>query len=77
MSILTNKERDGLDDVFLSIHSNNNKYKKFKDLSSLLIINKTIINFSKLLKQAKIGLKETKIPHFLLFSSKKKKHLRK
>ena len=77
MSTLTNKERDGLEDVFLSINSNTDKYKKMKELSSLLIPQKTDINFLSLLKQAKVGLKETKFSQFLLFLSKKKKHLRK
>jgi hypothetical protein len=77
MSVLTNKERDGLEDVFLSINSSTDKYNKIKELSSLIILQKPTINFSKLLKQAKIGLKETKFSHFLLYLSKKKKHLRK
>ena len=30
MSALTKKERDGLEDVFLSIHSHTDKYQKIK-----------------------------------------------
>ena len=77
MSALTKKERDGLEDVFLSIHSNNEKYQKIKEISSLIMSNDTAINFTKLLKQAKYGLKETKISHFLAYISKKKKNLSK
>ncbi len=77
MSALTKKERDGLEDVFISIHSHNEKYQKIKEISSLIINNNTTINFSNLLKQAKYGLKETKISHFLAYMSKKKKNLSK
>ncbi len=77
MSALTKKERDGLEDVFLSIHSHNEKYQKIKEISSLIINNNTTINFSNLLKRAKYGLKETKISHFLAYLSKKKKNLSK
>ena len=77
MSALTKNERDGLEDVFLSIHSNNEKYQKIKEISSLIMSNDTTINFTKLLKQAKFGLKETKISHFLAYISKKKKNLSK
>ncbi len=77
MSALTKKERDGLEDVFLSIHSHNEKYQKIKEISSLIINNNTTINFSNLLKRAKYGLKETKLSHYLAYMSKKKKNLSK
>ncbi|WP_457748493.1 hypothetical protein [Sulfurimonas sp.] len=77
MGILTKNERDGLEDVFLSIHTSTNKYKKIKDLSALIMSHQTTLNFKKLLKQAKYGLKETKLSHFLLKYSKKKKNLSK
>ncbi len=76
MGALTKKERDGLEDVFMSIHSVS-KYEKLKDLSTLIISKPTTLNFKKLVKQAKIGLKETKISHFLLNFAKKKKNLSK
>ena len=76
MGALTKKERDGLEDVFMSIHSVS-KYGKLKDLSTLIISKPTTLNFKKLVKQAKIGLKETKISHFLLKFAKKKKNLSK
>ena len=77
MSALTQNERDGLEDVFLSIHSHNEKYQRIKELSTLLMLHKTTIDFHKLIKWAKIGLNETKISRFTLFYSKKKKNLSK
>ena len=77
MSALTKKERDGLEDVFLSIHSHSDKYQKIKEISSLIMNHDSSINFLKLLKRAKYGLKETKISHYLVNLSKKKKNLSK
>jgi len=77
MGALTKKERDGLEDVFLSIHSNTDKYNKIKEISSLIISHSSNINFEKLLKQAKYGLNETKLSQFLLIFTKKKKKLSK
>jgi len=77
MSALTKKEREGLEDVFLSIHSHSDKYQKIKNISSLILSKNHAINFSNLLKQAKIGLKKTKLSHFLVYLSKKKKNLSK
>ena len=77
MGALTKNERDGLEDVFLSIHSNHDKYQKIKKLSSLILTKS--INFSahKLLKQANLGLKESKLSNFLSKFAKKKKNLSK
>ena len=77
MSTLTNKEREGLEDVFLSIHANTAKYQKIKEISSLIVNHETSFNFTKLLKHAKCGLKETKLSYLLLSFSKKKKNLSK
>ena len=33
MDALTKKERDGLEDIFLSINNHTNKYERFKELS--------------------------------------------
>ncbi len=77
MSTLTKNERDGLDDVFLSIQTHQDKYRKIKELSALLFSKKSKLDITKLLKQAKQGLKETNISHFLLQISKKKKNLSK
>ena len=40
MSTLSKSERDGLEDVFLSIHSNQDKYQKIKEISTLIISRK-------------------------------------
>ena len=77
MSALTKRERDGLEDVFLSIHSDNNKYKKMRELSSLVIASDISSVLAKLLKRAKFGLKKTKSSQFLSFFDKKKKSLSK
>jgi len=77
MSALTNRERDGLEDVFLSIHSSDNKYNKVRDFSSFIIANNISTVLSKVLKRAKIGLKKGKSMKFLNFFSKKKKYLSK
>ncbi|CAI6149515.1 MAG: hypothetical protein SPLUMA1_SPLUMAMAG1_00876 [uncultured Sulfurimonas sp.] len=77
MSALTTNERDGLDEVFLSIHTHTDKYKKIKEISSLLISSKPKFNITRLIKVAKYGLKETKTTQFLLNLTKKKKNLSK
>ena len=75
MSALTKNERDGLDEVFLSIHSN--KYQKIKDISALIINHQTRFEFKNLFKVATYGLKEKKISTFLIKYAKKKKFLSK
>jgi hypothetical protein len=77
MSALTQNERDGLEDVFLSIRTSSDKYQKTKDILTLLISHKSTFNLKKLLKQAREGLKETKLSYFLFKFSKKKKNLSK
>ena len=77
MGALTKNERDGLDDVFLSIHSREDKYDKMKYLATLLLSNETANSFSKLYNRAKLGLKETKISYFFRQYGKKKKNLSK
>ena len=77
MSALTKNERDGLEDVFLSIHSHADRYGKFKEFTPIIIYNNKRKKFINLLKRAKYGLKETKILHFLTNISKKKKKLSK
>ncbi len=77
MGALTKNERDGLDEVFLSIHSSEDKYDKMKYLSALLISGDVTKNFSKLFNHAKLGLKETKLSHFFHQYRKKKKNLSK
>jgi len=77
MSALTNSEREGLEDVFLSIHSNGDKYKKIKEFSSFIINNDVSSSLSKLLKHAKIGLTKSKSSDFFTLFNKKKKYLSK
>ena len=77
MSTLTKQEKDALEDVFLSIQTGNNKYKKLKELSSFIIADEISSVLSKLLKRAKFGLKKKKSSHFLSFLDKKKKSLSK
>lgn len=77
MGTLTKQERDGLEDVFLSIHTHDDRYKKMRELSSLIIASNISSAASKLLKRAKIGLKKGKTSYFLSFFDKKKKSLSK
>jgi len=76
MSTLTKQERDGLEDVFISIHTRT-KYEKLKSLSHIILLRSLPINCKKLLKQATLGVKETKTPYFFLNFDKKKKNLSK
>ena len=73
MSALTKQERDGLEEVFLSIHTN----KRVSGLSSLIITSHISNTFYKVIKQAKLGLQKRKKLYFLLYFGKKKKHLSK
>ena len=77
MGTLTKSERDGLEDVFLSIHSNRIKYNKIRELSSLVMSKDISIFMSNLLKRAKLGLKDTKLSNFMTILGKKKKNLSK
>ena len=75
MSALTKEERDGLEDVFLSIQSGNKSYINIKDLYALVAKNRISVSLSYLLKRARFGLKKGKSSHFSAFFSKKKKSL--
>jgi len=77
MSALTKKEREGLDDVFLSIHTQRDKYKKLKEIATLILSHETHPNLTKLLKRAIYGLKRQKISHIWGNIAKKKKNLSK
>ncbi len=77
MGTLTKSERDGLEDVFLSIHSNEDKLQKIKEISTLIISKSHKYSIETLLKHAKYGLKETSLTQFLTFFDKKKKPLSK
>jgi len=77
MSTLTQQERDGLEDVFLSIHNNKNKFYKTRAFSFIITDTNISSVAAKLLKQAKIGLKKRKRLYFFSFFNKKKKSLSK
>ena len=77
MSTLTKQERDGLEEIFLSIHTNSDKYTKLKEISSLIMSKNISLNTSKFLKVAKLGLKESKLSQFISLFLKKKKNLSK
>jgi len=76
MGTLTHKERDGLEEVFLSLHSLS-RYEKLKNLSALIFQKNNKDFFKNILKLAHSGTKERKISQFLLKISKKKKNLSK
>jgi hypothetical protein len=77
MSALTTRERDQLEEVFLSIHGYKSYHQKNKIISLFIILKTKRKTFSSLLKDAKTGLKETL--SFNLFNKKhqKKKRLSK
>jgi len=77
MNVLTTNEREGLEDVFLSIHTDNNKYNKIKNISALILNNKLNFSAHSLFKRAKFGLNELKLSYFLSNLGKKKKYLSK
>ena len=60
MGTLTKNERDGLEEVFLSIHSGRKKSINIKDFYSFLVNKKISVTLSSLLKRAKFGLKRWK-----------------
>ncbi len=77
MSTLTKRERDGLEDVFLSIHTHEDKYQKLKKLSTLILSKGVNFSAYKFVKRAKFGLKGSKLSQILTNISKKKKNLSK
>jgi len=77
MGTLTKKERDALEDVFLSIHTSSDKSKKLKEFLNLLSLYIRKFNFKNQLKVVNKGLKETKLSQFSLKSAQKKKNLSK
>jgi hypothetical protein len=77
MSSLTQNERDGLDDVFRCIHTPSDKYQKISYISRLLMTSYSSSDLLKLFKQAKDGLKETKLSYFIFKFTQKKKILSK
>ena len=52
MSTLTKKEREGLNEVFLSIHTHNHRYKKIKELSKFIVCQYKIFKKAKFSKHS-------------------------
>lgn len=77
MGTLTKQERDSLEEIFLSIGQSTDKYSKFKKYASINISKNISFNASRLLKIAKIGIKESKLSQFITLLGKKKKNLSK
>jgi len=77
VNTLTTNERDGLEDVFLSIYTDKNKYQKIKNTSAMIINHKWTFSNDSLFKRAKFGLNELKLSHLLGKLDKKKKYLSK
>ena len=77
MGALTKQERDSLEDIFLSIGKSDDKYSRFKQYTSKNISKNISLNASRLLRMAKIGIKESKLSQFITLFSKKKKKLSK
>ena len=73
MGTLTKNERDGLEDVFLSIQSNTTRYKKLINSSFLGLQSGLLF----ILKRVNSSLKNSKITHFITFLGKQKKNLSK
>lgn len=74
---LTQQEREALEDVFLSINANKQKYEKLKEISQLLLRNNISNRFENFFTNLKSGIKQTNLCSFTSFLSKTKKHLRK
>lgn len=54
MSALTKREREGLNEVFLSIHTHQSRYKKIKQLSALITAHYKILKLHRAIKKAKL-----------------------
>jgi hypothetical protein len=77
MSILTQNERDGLEDVFSSIHSCDTNHRLLKGVLPLIMFIKRYFLETKFYKLAKYGVKAIYFSHFSSFKHKKKKNLSK
>jgi len=77
MGALTKQERDSLEEIFLSIGKSDDKYSRLKQYTSKNISKNISLNASRLLRMAKIGIKESKLSQLITLYSKKKKKLSK
>lgn len=77
MNTLTEKERNGLEEVFNSIQVSNTKYSISKYLSSFLIVEKAKTHRKTFTYKLKKGMKLPKISQLLTNYVQKKKNLSK
>jgi hypothetical protein len=77
MSVLTKKERDGLEEVFLSINNSNTLTKKIKKYFFIFINFSNLNDTKKSLKYAKTGKFKDIFSLFLQKFNKVKKNLSK
>ena len=77
MNTLTEKERNGLEEVFNVIHANKSKYSISTYLSSFLLIDKNSFKMKITGYSFKKTLKLDKLSLFLIKYTKKKKNLSK
>ena len=77
MGALTKQERDSLEEIFLSIGKSDDKYSRLKQYTSINMSKNISFNASRLLKMAKIGIKESKLSQFITLFGKEKKNLSK
>lgn len=77
MNTLTEKERNGLEEVFNAIHANKSKYSISTYLTSFLLIDKNSFKMKRTAYSFKKTLKLDKLSLFLTKYTKKKKNLSK
>lgn len=77
MSTLTKKEREGLEDVFLSIHTDTQKLKKLTHLSIILIHKISVIPAKALRYKDRFASNASKLAQLFGKTGKKKKNLSK
>lgn len=77
MSALTQKEREGLEDVFMSIHTNQAKLNKLKEIASLLFTKSRRVRAAEPLFIFKKSNKNRSFSDILSYFQKTKKNLSK
>lgn len=74
---LSQQEREALEDVFASIHTNKQKYERLREISQTLLRKNFSYRFENLVVNLKMGIKQTNLSSIATIFSKTKKHLRK
>jgi len=64
MSVLSKNEREGLEDVFLSIHTHQEKYEKIKNLASLIFNYKNSHKLKRIFTKTDSNLQDKKLVLF-------------